>query len=229
MALSSSHRRCPPPTSDLELTCASTIQKLRPHRRAVFGDAAVPNDIAHICRVLLRLRTRKKRPEYDGKPLRHWVAQAASEDAAKRRAAAEALGKIGPEGVPALLKLLEDKDHRVRSVATLAVTGMGPAAVPKLKDLIHDPDKPTRMAAIKALIQALVDMRARGPRQLIQLLRDPEPDVRFYAARSFTRVDRKAAEKAIPALKELVARHEPVRPTCRRLDPVDPRAASPEI
>jgi HEAT repeat protein len=150
-----------------------------------------------------------KTPTYEGKPVRYWEIQAASKEAAKRRVAAQALGKLGPVGLPALMKLQEDTDHRVRAAATLAVKGMGLQAVPKLKKLIHDPNKTIQKGAAKALADALVDMRGgRGVRQLIPLLEDSEPDVRFEAAKAIMRVDRKSAATAIPALKKLLRTDE---------------------
>ena len=146
---------------------------------------------------------KKKPPSYQGKSVRHWAIQAESEDPAKRREAAIALGKCGPEGLPALMKLVQDKERKVRAVATVAVMGMGPTAVPKLKELIHDwEDEPTQTVTIKALTQALVNMGTKGEEDLIELLKDPDPNVRFYAAKSFTLVDRKLVGMAIPLLKK---------------------------
>ena len=82
--------------------------------------------------------------------------------------------------------------------------GMGPQAVPKLKELIHDPDEATRRAAIKPLIQALVNMHSGGVTQLIDLLDDPDPSVRFYAAQSLSLVDRKAVNRVAPRFQKLL-------------------------
>ena len=75
----------------------------------------------------------KARPDrYQGKPLRYWESQADSENFDSRRAAAKALGEIGPNGVPTLLILSQDQDSRVRASATLAMLSMGKRAVPQL-------------------------------------------------------------------------------------------------
>lgn len=146
---------------------------------------------------------KKPPPMYMGKPVRHWAIQAQSEDPVKRREAAVALGKCGPAGLEALIPLLQDQDHRTRAAAILGITGMGATAVPKLKELVHDADtKAGRTAAAKALTQALVNMGRDGLKPLIELLNDRSPTVRFYAAKSFTLVDRNIVGAAIPALKK---------------------------
>ena len=62
---------------------------------------------------------RKTTPSYEGKPLRYWQRQAESEDPAKRQAAAEALGKIGPNALPTLVKMRNDRERRVRARSRL--------------------------------------------------------------------------------------------------------------
>lgn len=143
--------------------------------------------------------------ESQGKSLRFWEKEAASTDVAKRRAAASSLGQIGPKGLPALVKLLHDPDHDVRAVATVAVVGMGPAAIPELKRLSHDADPQVQQSATKSLMAALTEMRDRGVRPLIDLLKDPEPRVRASAARALVLIDRRWAREALPALKELAS------------------------
>jgi HEAT repeat protein len=150
-------------------------------------------------------RKQSKTPSYQGHSLKYWTAKADSEVVADRRAAAQALGKCGPEALPALLKLRYDANHRVRANATLAVAEMDQKAVPKLRELIHDQDEKVRAAAIETLIQIFLNMREKGAQQIVNLLEDESPAVRFHAARSFTRMDRKLAVQAIPQLKKLLS------------------------
>ena len=117
----------------------------------------------------------KGQPEYQREPLHYWEAKAASKEPDQRRTAAEALGNIGPTGLPALAKLLRDNDHLVRAAANLAVIGMGWTAVPELKKLMSDPDKDLRAAATDALTNLLVNMGPAGVPQLIELLKHPQP------------------------------------------------------
>lgn len=63
----------------------------------------------------------KVEPEYHGKPLRYWLAESKSESAASRRAAAEALGNMGPAGLPALREMLRDQDMGVKLAAATAM------------------------------------------------------------------------------------------------------------
>lgn len=60
-------------------------------------------------------------PMHEGKTLTDWAAQAKSERAEDRRAAAEALGHLGPPAVPVLTELLRDPDMGVRLAAATAL------------------------------------------------------------------------------------------------------------
>jgi len=74
-----------------------------------------------------------------------------------RRAAAYALGKMGPEAkmaIPALTELLRDKDTEVRQAAAYALGAMGPeanTAIPALTELLKDEYEQVRKAAAEAL------------------------------------------------------------------------------
>ncbi len=139
---------------------------------------------------------------YKGEPLRHWETLAVSEKPEQRDQAAEALGKIGPPGLAALMPLLQDQNRRVNATANIALRRMGQEAIPKLNELIHDPDAKVRAGARKALVQQLIDMRQRGVPQLIELLKDRDPAVRIEAAKSFPKTGI-AGKAAIPALQKL--------------------------
>lgn len=146
----------------------------------------------------------ERKLEYQGKTLRQWEVEADGKKAIQRRTAAEALGKIGPEGLPTLMKLLDDKNKRVRTTARSAVLHIGGKGVPQLKKLLLSPDKEVKENATKILVQSLVNMRERGVRRLIKLLKNPDPKVRFEAAKAFMRMDQKTARQAKPALKKLL-------------------------
>jgi hypothetical protein len=60
-------------------------------------------------------------PDYEGKPLKHWVAESEKDSTEARRAAAQALGNLGPAAIPALNTLLGDKDFGVRLAASAAL------------------------------------------------------------------------------------------------------------
>jgi HEAT repeat protein len=152
---------------------------------------------------------RKGHPQYGGKPLRYWEAQSADKDPEKKLEAIHALGKIGPKGLPALVKLLPDDNRRVHDAAILVVIRMGPAALPELKRLIRHSDEKVRAGASKAIIQVLVDMGHQGFADLVELLKAPEPNLRAEAAKALIRVGPGEAIPAIPALKELLADEDP--------------------
>ncbi len=86
--------------------------------------------------------------------------------------AADSLGKIGPEAVPRLSDLLQDRDPEVRQVAARILARIGPdaaAAVPDLIELLQDPHPQVRRAAVRALGQIGPQAGAAVP-ALLQLL-----------------------------------------------------------
>ncbi len=84
-----------------------------------------------------------------------------TEDDGLRNAAAQGLIVIGRKSVPALIELLEAKDHALRLCAAAILTNMRPGqardAIPVLLRVIKDPqeDKDLRRQAALALSQAL--------------------------------------------------------------------------
>ncbi|MHC4201263.1 MAG: HEAT repeat domain-containing protein [Planctomycetota bacterium] len=88
------------------------------------------------------------REETDMRPgigRRHWYA---------RKAAVEALGKIGPVAVPALVEALQHKGSALRHAAAEALAGIGPrakGAIPGLERALRDEAKHVREAAAEAL------------------------------------------------------------------------------
>jgi HEAT repeat protein len=137
-------------------------------------------------------------PSYQGKPLSDWEAQAQSEDPAKRYDASKALGEMGPEGLPALTKLLRDSQSRVRALATLSVVRMGSQAVPRLIDLLRDPDENVRAGAAIALRHIGPPAEAAIP-ALTDLLQDPDEGVRDSAAKALRVLEIKRGRPGKPA------------------------------
>jgi HEAT repeat protein len=72
----------------------------------------------------------------------------------EQETAADALARIGPAAVPALLEALHSPDPEVRAKAANVLGRMGPDArdsVPELIRLLDDPDERVRKTVIRAL------------------------------------------------------------------------------
>jgi hypothetical protein len=97
-----------------------------------------------------------------------------------RKAAAEALGKIGdPVAVPALIAALGDEDFFVSLFAGVALAEIGPAAVPALLAALNDQRREVRIRAVDALWR--IDDPVTAP-ALIEALSDEDSEVRSRAA-----------------------------------------------
>jgi HEAT repeat protein len=95
---------------------------------------------------------KQKEAVYQGKTVSQWVE--ALKDKRLRFGAANALVRIGPAAVPALIEALKDKDRNVRRAAALALGKIGPAtkdAVPALIEALKDKESYVRSAAAWAL------------------------------------------------------------------------------
>ena len=150
----------------------------------------------------------KAKQEYQGKTLRQWEWKAISENPQDRIDAAKALGSFGPrKGLSSLLKLLDDKDKRVKFAADLAMRDMGRSALPYLTELLQDPDPEVRTNASKALVEGLVDMRRDGVPQLLELLQNSEPNVRISAAKGLLVAD-PDNKSEIPAIEEALGKED---------------------
>jgi len=68
-----------------------------------------------------------------------------------RKAATEALGKIGEPAVESLIAALKDKEQKVRKAATEALGKIGEPAIEPLCTALDDPDLTMRTAAVGAL------------------------------------------------------------------------------
>jgi HEAT repeat protein len=120
----------------------------------------------------------------------------------RRWKAAEVLGQLGEEAraaTPALLAALHDPDPHVQTVATKALGEIGPAAdvVPALTERLGVGD---RAATIRALSRFKAEARPAIP-ALLELLKDPDPRIRWEAARTLGKIGADAAV-AVPALVE---------------------------
>jgi HEAT repeat protein len=92
-----------------------------------------------------------------GKPVSHWVQAIRDKDPKVRKEAAAKLGNVGPAdptALPALTAALKDPDAGVRREVIVALVKCGPAA--------------------REAVPALTELRQR----------DPDPQVRAYAARA---------------------------------------------
>jgi hypothetical protein len=89
---------------------------------------------------------RAQEPEYDGKPLGHWVEELRAGHARSARAAFAAMGPRAADAVPALLALLEDGDAGSQAAECLGLIGR-PAVPGLLKALDNESDAVRRNAA----------------------------------------------------------------------------------
>ena len=100
----------------------------------------------------------------------------------------EALGKKGPEGIPALLEVLkDDKDWRVRRTAAFALARIGPEAIPALAKALQDEDTSVRRFAADALSMKGPEAKEAVP-ALTEALQDEDETVRWSAARALERI-----------------------------------------
>lgn len=117
---------------------------------------------------------------------------------------AETLVEMGPaaaEAVPALIKLLGDRDCPVGTVVH-ALSAIGPAAVPELCKALMKKDPLQREFAADALSQIGPEASQAVP-LLLNLLKDERPGVQAWAAIALGKIARKP--EAIPLLIETLA------------------------
>jgi hypothetical protein len=175
-----------------------------------------------------------KEPTYNGKTLAQWIDNAAEgQYSVSRREAAASLEKFGPAAVPALVKLLKDKDIGVREAAARGLGHIGPeanSAVPALVELLKHKNTWLRRDAIDALekigpgaVPVFVEL-FRGPQRfgaanslakigpaavpaLTDLLKDKDGNLRALAAKTLGRIG-PGAKTAVPALTQLLTDKE---------------------
>lgn len=113
-----------------------------------------------------------------------------------------ALGEIGPQAIPELIKLLKEKDNRVRYFAMRALMEMGPKAEKAIPDLIAVLKEDNfRMHRIAISTLAYVGLKAIPA--LVKLLSDKEMHVRSNAAEALGYMGPKA-KKTVPELIKLL-------------------------
>jgi len=97
-----------------------------------------------------------------------------------RRAAARAMGEIGPTAVPLLTRALADANDEVRRGAVEALRWIGPAAVPQLIAALKNDRPVVRRMAARALGR-LGPAAREAEAALLEAVRDPDPQVRQMA------------------------------------------------
>jgi HEAT repeats/PBS lyase HEAT-like repeat len=135
-----------------------------------------------------------------------------------RRAAAEALGKIGdPRAIPALIKLFRDPSKTVRETAGTALIFIGQPSVDPMLECLKDKDYVVRCHAARALGGMTTDYQigrtwvrdAKVVDALIAALKDPDRAVREDATIALGQIgDPRAIDALIEAMKDgAVKRH----------------------
>jgi hypothetical protein len=117
-----------------------------------------------------------------------------------RRTAAELLGRVGPEAraaVPALIATLADPDPHLGTVAALALGQIGPQTPEVCPALIGLLKTESRLSAVQALKRFGYESRAAVP-NFIELLQDPEGEVRWNAAQALGNVGPEARASTRP-------------------------------
>jgi HEAT repeat protein len=112
------------------------------------------------------------------------------------RFVAKALGDLGDQtAVGPLISALEHKNGQVRSFAATALARLGdPRAIPPLIDLLEG-DGPRGMVAL-----ALAEFGQPAVDPLTKLLRDPDKDVRLFAADALLKIGDPAAADPLSQL-----------------------------
>jgi HEAT repeat protein len=124
---------------------------------------------------------------------------AAGDDERAERAA-QAVGRLGEQALPALREMLSagERDHRWWAVRALAAVGTE-EAVAALIEALNDPDPDVRACAVVGLA-GLRPEEAVGP--LVGRLSDPSAYVARLAADGLARFGQPAVEPLIAALRE---------------------------
>jgi HEAT repeat protein len=119
--------------------------------------------------------------------------------------AAEALGKIGPAAVPALIDALGDEDQGALRFVAIAVATIGPdakAALPQLTKLLESENPSVRMEAARA-VWRITKQKEPTVSVLIDVVKQGKFDSNVHAARALGNIGADA-EAAVPVLIEVV-------------------------
>jgi HEAT repeat protein len=141
--------------------------------------------------------------------------------------AAEALARIGPEAVPALLEAV--KAPGLRGQALVALERMGPrarAALPALRVLLGEEDKRLKAGAASALLH-VGDAPEAPLRVLAALLADPDRETRRSAVEALERSVGGSGER--PVTRTLALPREAVKPLLELLKDQDLRGPAGRV
>ncbi len=114
-----------------------------------------------------------------------------------RRAAAQALGRLGPNATALLREALAKADEPTQLQAVEALSWVGPAAVPALTDALSNSRPAVRRYAARALGRFGLAARA-AERDLLKAVSDPDIQVREAAAGALRRVQAESSPKPAP-------------------------------
>ncbi len=117
-------------------------------------------------------------------------------------AAADALGRFGPDAVPALIGTLRDKNPKLRRFAAAALGKIGPdaaQAVPALVALLGD----DKSSVSRAAAGALGRIGSPAIPALLESLHDIRPAIRMPAVKALIRMG-PAAKEAVPELQKML-------------------------
>jgi HEAT repeat protein len=155
-------------------------------------------------------------PSRDGLPLNEWIRRTGDASPNTRQYAANVIHDMGPEAkaaVPALIKLLHDKDSDSRDAAAKALGAMrsaAKAAVPALINALDDPESYVRHVAAESLGQIGPDAKSAAP-DLVKMLRSVWRRDRCLAARTLGKINPDANVAAGPLAEAAVDDYGEVR------------------
>lgn len=143
------------------------------------------------------------------KPPGEWIEMLNDKNPCNRTAAILALEKMGPDVVPELIKVLQEKDARLRHDILAIFYDLGPeakAAVPCLVSLIQDPDEAecNRLMVGKILWKMGPDAKESVP-VLVGIIKDKnEPEcIRVQTAKALRQIGPDSMD-VVPILIELI-------------------------
>jgi HEAT repeat protein len=151
--------------------------------------------------VLMLAGCGKEEVNYQGKGAAFWIAQLKDKDPSNRQEAIKALQQIGQDAVPPLIGALRDENSIVRIAAADSLGRIGPearAAIAPLREALKDDDRSVRRHAAFALGVVDPDNQSVIP-ALIEALKDNDKEVRRHAAVALGRIG-PGAKTAVSAL-----------------------------
>ena len=149
-----------------------------------------------------RIAAAQRSPSRDSTVVAALIGRLKDEDAAVRRAAADALGKFeDARAVPALVSALGDRDAGVRAAAAGALGSFhDPRAIRALTALLTDASRDVRKHALDALSEYETGVKAED---IVPLLKDADADLRHSAAHALGQLgDRSAGAALAPLVRD---------------------------